>query len=580
MAIGHSNSKMQKTTQRLPILFGLILLMVLSCKLGYGQVNWEPQRLNNTEHSARRDQLFKLISSMSIDSAFLLTADILKRADRGEVNKIEIIDSYNTAGIALFALGSNQFSTQYLEKALQLYKGAGYNSTAYLKNIYARLAAIRPNNLKEAPTKIYYYYKAREMCQELGICLNAAGMLNNIGLVYIDLGQLDSAEFKFNKAQDEYIECKLPFNEFELSLNNNLADVAFRKKEYQKAYDLYETNFKLANKPNKYMRLQDFQKRKVTSSMGMAKVLLKTNRPKEALAKLEAVEQNLKTLDFKRKAALNEQFLNIKANTKKALNDINGFYAVIMTKQKFVDSLSDARTSGQNLFIENLLELQLSNADEKLKARENELQANFDQKKLFFVLALSLVIIVALIIGLRLVITSKSVQQGKIERELADLALQNSELKEEKLQMKLKNKRQDLTELSAQLLIMRNLSKETKERLNEIKAMEHEDQLRELKNLTNLFSRNVNEGKIKNLLQQHLDEVNNDFYNKLEELAQGNLTKGELEVCALQKLKLEDKQIADLRGTTLNAVQVARYRIRKKLDLKKEEMLDIFLSNI
>jgi DNA-binding CsgD family transcriptional regulator len=51
-------------------------------------------------------------------------------------------------------------------------------------------------------------------------------------------------------------------------------------------------------------------------------------------------------------------------------------------------------------------------------------------------------------------------------------------------------------------------------------------------------------------------------------------------MCAFIKLQLDRKQIASLLNVTPKAIEIARYRLKKKLNLGAEEDLNKFINQI
>ena len=56
-----------------------------------------------------------------------------------------------------------------------------------------------------------------------------------------------------------------------------------------------------------------------------------------------------------------------------------------------------------------------------------------------------------------------------------------------------------------------------------------------------------------------------------------DLTPGEQKLCAFLRLKMDTKEIANLMGVSLRGVEVARYRLRKKLNLDQHQNLSKFI---
>src|SRR5690606_12477332 len=77
----------------------------------------------------------------------------------------------------------------------------------------------------------------------------------------------------------------------------------------------------------------------------------------------------------------------------------------------------------------------------------------------------------------------------------------------------------------------------------------------------------------------HFNNVNSDFFNKLKDKFP-DLTPNELKLCALIKMNLSSKEIAQLMNITIKAVEVGRYRLRKKLHISSETNLYDFLIQV
>jgi len=69
------------------------------------------------------------------------------------------------------------------------------------------------------------------------------------------------------------------------------------------------------------------------------------------------------------------------------------------------------------------------------------------------------------------------------------------------------------------------------------------------------------------------------FFKKLNEISPG-LIAGEQNICALLKLDLTTKQIAQYTNSTVRAVEAKKYRIRKKLNIPSEEDINIWMMNL
>jgi hypothetical protein len=72
-------------------------------------------------------------------------------------------------------------------------------------------------------------------------------------------------------------------------------------------------------------------------------------------------------------------------------------------------------------------------------------------------------------------------------------------------------------------------------------------------------------------------QVHIDFYKNLGKKFP-ELTSNELRICAFLKLNMNTKDIAAITYQSQKSITVARWRLRQKLGLKKEERLSAFLA--
>ncbi|MEO1515512.1 MAG: hypothetical protein AAFV95_10875 [Bacteroidota bacterium] len=76
--------------------------------------------------------------------------------------------------------------------------------------------------------------------------------------------------------------------------------------------------------------------------------------------------------------------------------------------------------------------------------------------------------------------------------------------------------------------------------------------------------------------EHHFDQVHGNFLNRLQEQF-SELTPNEQKLCVFLRLNLNTKEIANLMSISPRGVEVARYRLRKKLDLNKGQNLSKFI---
>ena len=74
-------------------------------------------------------------------------------------------------------------------------------------------------------------------------------------------------------------------------------------------------------------------------------------------------------------------------------------------------------------------------------------------------------------------------------------------------------------------------------------------------------------------------EVHSEFYKKLNDQFP-DLSPNELKLCAFLRLNMSTKEIATITYLSVNSINIARHRLRKKLNIEHDENLIIFLTQL
>ena len=78
------------------------------------------------------------------------------------------------------------------------------------------------------------------------------------------------------------------------------------------------------------------------------------------------------------------------------------------------------------------------------------------------------------------------------------------------------------------------------------------------------------------IFQANFDLIHESFFRNLRS-QYPDLTPNDLKICSLLRLNLTTKDIANFLGISLRGVEIARYRLRKKLQLPTDKNLVDFL---
>ncbi len=102
----------------------------------------------------------------------------------------------------------------------------------------------------------------------------------------------------------------------------------------------------------------------------------------------------------------------------------------------------------------------------------------------------------------------------------------------------------------------------------------------ELKPISRTINKSIEIDEEFELLKSSFENTNPVFFSTLQGKSSNSLTKLDLKYCGYIKLGLGIKEMANIMNIEPKSMKMARYRLRQKLDLKKEEDLDDFVNSI
>ncbi len=154
-------------------------------------------------------------------------------------------------------------------------------------------------------------------------------------------------------------------------------------------------------------------------------------------------------------------------------------------------------------------------------------------------------------------------------------ALEQRELELAKKQAELDYRNRELTSFTLFITQKNKLLSSISESLEKL-YLDVDNPLREkMKKLQTYIEQNIDQEADWQGFQMYFQEVNPDFFTDLS-AKNPSLTQNDLKHCAYVKMKLSNKEVANLLHISPKAVEVARYRIKKKLglDSRAQKLID------
>jgi DNA-binding CsgD family transcriptional regulator len=167
----------------------------------------------------------------------------------------------------------------------------------------------------------------------------------------------------------------------------------------------------------------------------------------------------------------------------------------------------------------------------------------------------------------------EEIKQQELEQKQREL----QELKEEQIRSELHHVSNLLAASTMNLVVKNEFMEKIKAEILQVKITNKtEDKQLALERIIKEIDTTLKVQEDWRQFEHHFDRVHGDFLTRLttEFL---DLTPGEQKLCAFLRLKMDTKEIANLMGISLRGVEVARYRLRKKLGLDAHQNLSKFI---
>lgn len=558
--------------------------------------------MTNTRVSSK-SEIFRLISALCL----LLTAGSFYSAfgqsnDRIDslIFSVEISKDDSSRIAALTEIAKHYASTnlslsfQYADKALEL------AANSKNKQLHSQ-ALMSIGNISFfqglLDLSFQHYSKALAINKETGNINGIANALTNLGGILLQLLEFEEAKRYFHEALPLFLDLAEkrgdtipPFQV--ISIYNNLGIAHENLNEFNLAIDYYHRGISLAS------RIPHQQKNLAMLHNNLGSIHMKMGDYDEAFKNMDAALKIRKEINDKAGEASSYRMLGIlyksQKNYERALSNFyNGYnLATEVGSTAILSSLNEQLFEVFNLLNQSDSALKyhilLKQSSDELKSKETllefsrmEITSQFQEKenirnieqrkqKMRYLFIAILLLLVAVILGLLYVLSQSRLRRLSLLNNNIQLASEKAALEKAALTKELEIKNKELT-TNVIYQIRKN------ELINNIA-----DKL-----MTNRHNfKKENQGLIKDIISElessmedniwmefetRFHNVHNEFYAKLNEI-NPDLTPNERRLCAFLRLNMSTKEISSITGQSLKSIDVARTRLRQKLNLTNAEI--------
>jgi tetratricopeptide (TPR) repeat protein len=469
----------------------------------------------------------------------------------------------------------NRLGSIYIHNHFDFDQGLGYFNKALgyairndykleIANAYSHIGDFffDQGQLDEA---LNYHLKAYEMYELLNNQQAMAISFNHIGKNHLLSNNYDKASDYFHKAIA--INEKNGFDQ-NLALNyKNLAEVFTLKGQSIKAREFFTKSHELILKTGKSEQLIGLYKQ-----LGKHYILFGEHDSAIGVyQQMVVLSTELHHLEGLRDAhlGLSMTYENT-GNTRKSLE-----YFKLFTHYK--DTLSTIIRTEQLGELQTRFGLDLK--EKELALKDNQITLLQREQKLIKSRQMLLILSLALVLILSILIYGRLQQRNRKNRMLMDEKDALSKARQSVMETELKTKNNELVNFAIHLVEKNKFLEDLRNELKKIRNVSEEERENKLKELSLTVQKNIKLQKDLEEFQKNVDHTHQEFFNKLRR-SFPDLTKNEERLCAMLRLNLSSKEIAALSNISVRAVEMGRYRLRKKIGISFEKSLTDFLKEI
>jgi tetratricopeptide (TPR) repeat protein len=207
--------------------------------------------------------------------------------------------------------------------------------------------------------------------------------------------------------------------------------------------------------------------------------------------------------------------------------------------------------------------------------KNDEIAALENGRKVNLIISIAVVVVILLLIVMGLLTISR--QRLKLRESIA-IAEKNEQLSRAQ-QQQLENKSRELTTHTLQVIQHNNFLDNMRNKLDEMIKEDKRDQKRQLLQLVRQINQNINHDQQWKDFTQVFEQLHQSFFDNLKRHCE-DLTVNDIRLIALLKMNMSSKDMAVIFGISQDSLRVARYRLRKKLNISQGDNLSNFIQTI
>jgi len=475
-----------------------------------------------------------------------------------------IAQCYSNIASTYRNLGNYNIASNYYFKALRINENNNFKegiADVYLNiaNIYLSLEEY--GSALDFQLKSLHYFIENDYKTETGYCLS------NIGLVYYELNDIDTALHYFNRALE--INTQTQDQHGIIGSLINIGHAHFKKRNFDIALINIEKARLLCIKTEDQFFLSKclLTEVKIYKELGDIQTAIKLG--KDAL-----------------RISVEIDALGIAMNANLTLSELyevdNDFQNSLLHFKDYNELKDSVYTIDKTKAVQNL-KIQYETEKKEQQIMKLEEEKEFSKKITLYLMITSAALLLTVLISiytfyLKIRNSKHKLQISKTERQKQELELTKKALENENLEKDLELRHKELTTNAMNLIRNIEINSNLFQELNNLIPTAADDQKEKIRDIIRSY-KIMSQDKGWKEFELRFGQVHKSFYQNLSKRFP-DLSPNEKKLCAFLRLNMTTKDIALLAYKSVNSINQARKRLRKKMNLSPYENLITFLSEL
>ncbi|MFY0628059.1 MAG: tetratricopeptide repeat protein [Reichenbachiella sp.] len=465
-----------------------------------------------------------------------------------------------SVAVGHWAMGEFDQALKYSLQSLMIYDSLNIIGKSSISRSMIAIIYVEQKRYAEAIVQFQHEF---DLWSKQGDKKKIANSAENLGAAYFQLG-------KHGEALEYYLianEMLLAVGAREkLALNtNNLGGIYRERGEYKKALEYYERARLVSIEINN-------RRDEIVSNHNIGKTYYLMKR--YDIARITLLKALSMSLDF------DSQKLEYEINAdlhlvEKEVGNYEKSLEYLRSSILLKDSLLNVNKLRKITKLEENFEIERRDNELLIKSQQIELLAKEERietlwKNVLLIVLLGTVTLIFIIYYYLKQRTLKAQVSYEMDKQKAEKKIEYTEVVQANLQRQLDFKNQELTSYTVNLIQKSELFQELNNKINSIKPKGTSALRSSLIALQNEIKKHFVPDDDWKEFMQSFDKVYADFFPKLQ-VKFPELSSTDIRMCALLKINMSIKEMAGILGISPDSVKTARYRLRKKLQLGKDE---------